>query len=62
MTKLEMVQAALSELGGTSAENLVAFVEKKFGVTIEPKFIPLYKATLRFQRTAVNKTRPERKQ
>jgi len=36
---------------------LVAFVEKKFGVRIEPKFIPLYKATLRFQGT-----RPWRKQ
>jgi hypothetical protein len=45
--KLELVQIALRELGDVSAEELSSFIKKKHGVKIEPKFIPLYKASLR---------------
>lgn len=47
LDKLELVQIALRELGDVSAQELSAFIEKKHGVKIEPKFIPLYKASLR---------------
>jgi hypothetical protein len=45
--KLELVQSALKELGDLSAQELSSFIEKKYGVKIEPKFIPLYKASIR---------------
>jgi hypothetical protein len=47
MDKLEIVQLALGEVGDMPAQELSAFIEKTHGVKIEPKFIPLYKASLR---------------
>ena len=46
MTKLEMVQVALKVTGSSSSEDVAEFVERKFGVTVEARFIPLYKASL----------------
>jgi hypothetical protein len=45
--KLEIVQIALRELGDVTAQELSAFIEKTHGLKIEPKFIPLYKASIR---------------
>jgi hypothetical protein len=45
--KLELVQMALREIGDASAQELASFIEKKHGVRMEPKFIPLYKACIR---------------
>lgn len=47
MDKLELVQIALRELGDVSAQKLSSLIEKKHGVKIEPKFIPIFKASLR---------------
>jgi len=47
MDKVEMVKTAIQELGDVSAAELADFVEKTFGVKIEPRFIPIYKATIR---------------
>lgn len=47
MDKLEMVQVALRELGDVKAEEIASFVAEKFQTKIEPKFIPLYKASIR---------------
>jgi predicted SprT family Zn-dependent metalloprotease len=44
-----MVRYALAELGDVSANALCAFVEQKHGVRIEPRFIPVYKASIRYQ-------------
>jgi len=46
MDKLELVQTALRELGNVSAQELSAFIEKKHGVRIEPKFIPVFRASI----------------
>ncbi len=46
MTNLEMVQVALQTTGSELSETVATFIEKKFGVTIEAKYIPLYKASL----------------
>jgi hypothetical protein len=51
MTKLELVEMALQELGDVSAQELSAFIEQKKGVKIEPKFIPVFKASLRDRTT-----------
>lgn len=47
MDKLELVQFALGQIGDVSSRELSEFIEKQHGVKIEPKFIPLYKASLR---------------
>jgi len=47
MTKLELVEMAMQELGDVSAQELSAFIEQKKGVKIEPKFIPVFKASIR---------------
>jgi hypothetical protein len=47
MTKLDMVKEALGQLGEVSAQEISAFVESKYGVKIDPAFIPVYRATLK---------------
>jgi hypothetical protein len=47
MTKMEAFQLALAEVGDISAEQLSAHVARKFGITIEPKFIPFFRASVR---------------
>lgn len=54
MTKLEMVKEAMTQLGDVSADALVAFVENKYGTKIEPKFMPLFKASIREQERLVS--------
>lgn len=47
MDKLQLVQTALRSLANPSPERLSAFIAKKHGVLIEPRFVPLFVATLR---------------
>lgn len=47
MDKLEIVQIALRELGDVSAQELSSFIEMKHGVRIEPRYIPIFKASIR---------------
>ena len=47
MTRMEMVKDALAEIAEASSEEISAFVEKKYGVTIEPAFVPIFRATLK---------------
>jgi hypothetical protein len=47
MDKLELVQVALRELGNVSAQELSSFVARTHGVVIDPKYIPLFKASIR---------------
>ncbi len=46
MDKTEAVAKALAELGDAPAEQVAAFVRRRYGVDIRPAFIPLIKATL----------------
>ena len=45
--KLEIVRMALRELGEANAQDLSAFIDERFNVKIEPKYIPLFKASIR---------------
>jgi hypothetical protein len=47
MDKLAMVREALQVLGEAPATDLAAFIERKHGVKIEPKYIPIYKVSIR---------------
>ena len=47
MTSLEMVQNALAELAEPSPVAIAAFVWNKYATRIEPKFIPIYCASIR---------------
>jgi len=47
MEKLELVRLALQELGDVPAQELSAFIARRHGVTIEPKYLPIFKASIR---------------
>jgi hypothetical protein len=49
MNKEELVRLALRELGDVPAKDLSVFIEQRHGVLIEPKFIPIFKASIRAQ-------------
>jgi hypothetical protein len=44
-THVEMMEA-LKELGEAPAEYLVAFLDDKYGMKIDPKFVPILKASV----------------
>ena len=47
MTKMEAFQRALTEVGDVSAELLSAHIARTHGLTIDPKFIPFFRASVR---------------
>jgi len=46
MDRIELVQLALREIGDVSAQELSSFIEQKHGVKIEPKFVPIFRASI----------------
>lgn len=46
MDKLQIVQLALREVGDVSLEELSTFILTRHGLKIEPRFLPLFKASL----------------
>jgi hypothetical protein len=51
MTKIEAFRLAAREMGSVNSEALSAYIESKFGISIDPRYIPLFQATLRFQKS-----------
>lgn len=51
MTKIDAFREAVGEMGEANAETMSAFIESKFGIFIDPRYIPLFQATLRFQKS-----------
>ncbi len=47
MTKIEMVREALLQLGEVSGEKISAYIARRHGVSIEPRFMPIVRASLR---------------
>jgi hypothetical protein len=48
MTWLDMTRAAVAELGAsTSAEQVIEFTRRRYGRDMDPRFIPVYLATIR---------------
>jgi hypothetical protein len=47
MEKMEAFRQAVAEVGDASAEMLSSLIEQKYGVTIEPRYIPFFRASLR---------------
>jgi hypothetical protein len=43
----EIVHRALVQLGCISDEELVAFVAREYGVSVEARFVPIFRASLR---------------
>src|SRR5258707_444605 len=43
----EAVRLALAELGDVGSQELAAFIENRYKLRIEPRFIPIYKASLK---------------
>jgi hypothetical protein len=46
MDRMHAFRLAVTEIGEASAEQLASYIEQKYGVRIEPKFIPCFWATL----------------
>jgi hypothetical protein len=49
MNQAEALRRAMMELGDASAEELAAFMQRTYGVTVRPQFVPVLKATLKDQ-------------
>ena len=47
ISKEEAVRLALGKLGDRPSAHLAAFIEQRYGIRIDPKFIPIYKASVR---------------
>jgi hypothetical protein len=47
MTKVEMMRQAVKELGEATAADLAIFIEQMYGVKIDPKVIPILRASVR---------------
>lgn len=46
MTKVQMMKQALQELGEATPMELAAFLNRRYGVRIEPRFIPVLRASV----------------
>jgi hypothetical protein len=47
MKPMELFRRAVAEIGEVSAAELSAHLEKKYGVKIEPEYIPVFRETLK---------------
>lgn len=47
MDKMDAFRQAVAQIGDGSAEMLSCFIDQNYGVKIEPKFIPFFRASLR---------------
>jgi len=59
MTKIEAFRQAVAEMGDAGSQEMSAFIERKFGIVISPLYIPLFQATLRFQRCGISPEKPK---
>jgi hypothetical protein len=46
LSKVELVRRALAELGEASPQEVAAFIERRNGVRIDPRFIPFVRASV----------------
>lgn len=51
MTKIEAFRRAAAVIGDANADELSAFIESSMGVVIPPSHIPIFRATLQFQKS-----------
>jgi hypothetical protein len=47
MDKMEAFRLAVAEWGEAPPEQLATLIEQKYGVRIEPRYIPLFRATVK---------------
>src|SRR5476649_805574 len=58
MTKIEAFRLAAAEMVDATPEEMSAFIERKFGIVISAPYIPLFQATLRFQKNGSGQESP----
>jgi hypothetical protein len=61
LSKIDMVADAMRTLGSTTPAELSAFVAATFGVEIEPRMMPIFRASVE-QREALARARREAKE
>jgi hypothetical protein len=47
MDKMEAFRRAVAEWGYAAPEQLASLIEREYGVRIEPRYIPLFRATVK---------------
>jgi hypothetical protein len=47
LSPVEAVEQALSHLGTVPAEELTAFIQERFGVAVNPRFVPIIREMLK---------------
>ncbi len=58
MSKVEALRRALTELGDASADELAAHIGRRYGLTVDPRFVPVLKATLKDKEMLATRKRP----
>ncbi|MCE9532415.1 MAG: hypothetical protein K8T89_15045 [Planctomycetes bacterium] len=51
MTSIEAYQRAATDLGDIGAEEMAAYIAREFSIVIAPQYIPIFRATLLYQKT-----------
>ena len=46
MSRMEIFRRAIAENGDAPAAELSSFIQSKYGVTIDPRFIPIFRASM----------------
>ena len=46
MSRTELFRLALAEIGDAPAAEMSSFIQEKYGVRIDPRYIPVLRATL----------------
>lgn len=59
MTKIDAFRRAVAEIGDGNAAELSAFIESNLGVVIPPSHIPIFRATLQFQKSEAGPTKSD---
>lgn len=49
MSQMEVFRLAIAEIGDASAAELSSFIQEKYGVRIDPRYVPVFRATLQDQ-------------
>ncbi len=60
MSPVEAVEQALAQVGAAPAEDLAAFIQQRYGVVVQPRFVPIIREMLKDKerRAEALRTRP----
>ena len=60
MSQMEAVRLAIAEIGDAPAAELSSFIQDKYGVRIDPRFVPVIRTTLQNKERMIHFRQSER--